>query len=141
MKIVTIGIDDLDEYVHNSFIDDDELVSYYDRNIIVTTTKDCIANILHKIKMYYKDADCFGVEINGIKEGYFVCTDELLISFGMNINYRRREVLEEFWGLIKKVMGNTFQVVLYAHNKRAIGFLQKGGMKVLFENITILTNN
>lgn len=141
MKFININIEDLDEYVYNSFIDDDDLMAYYDKNVEVNTTKDCIDNVLFKIKNYYKDANYFGVEINGTKEGFFVCTEELLISFGININHRSSEELKEFWGFIKNVMGNTFQCLLYSHNQRAIGFLQKGGMKVLFENITILTNN
>lgn len=134
-------MEELAAYIEEAFKEDYELVEYYDKSVNVKNVEDCIENVIEKIKTCYPDADMFGVEEYGCKIGYFVCTTDLLISFGININYRDKETLDCFWKMIKKVVGDTFQCVLYSHNKRGINFLQKGGMIILFDNITILTCN
>ena len=141
MKIYNIDIEELNDYVYNALLDDVELLKFYDKNVQVKTTEDCINNIIEKINLCYSDADIFGVEDGGLKIGYFVCTHDLLISFGLNINYRDKETLTRFWNFIKSIMADNFQCVLYSNNRRGINFLEKGGMKVLFDSVTILTNN
>ena len=141
MLIRAIYKEELPAYVEEAFKEDYDLVDYYDKNVNVKNVDDCIANVIEKINQCYPDADIYGVEEYGCKIGYFVCDNDLLISFGININYRDKDTLEVFWAFIKNTIGQTFQCVLYSHNKRGINFLQKGGMKILFENITILSCN
>lgn len=141
MTVKNINIDELKDYVYNAFIDDEELIEYFDKNANVKTTNEAIESVCEKIKSQYSDSAFFGVEINGIKEGYFVFRENLLISFGMNKKYRNKEVLSEFWEEIKKHLGNSFQAALYSYNTRAISFLEKCGMKILYDNITILSND
>ncbi len=141
MDIKNINIDQFQEYVYNAFFDDEEIIEFYDRSANVKTTQEAIDNVCFKIKTAYPDAEIVGVEIKGCKEGYFVYKDNLLISFGMNLKYRNKETLFEFWEAIKRRMGNNFHSMLYSHNLRAINWLQKSGMKILFDHITILSYN
>lgn len=141
MEVKKIHIDEFSEYVYNAFFDDYDLVEFYDRSVRVKSTNDAIDNVCLKIKESYPDAKIFGVIIDGIKVGYFVTKENLLISFGMNIKYRNKVVLAEFWKQIQTRLGNKFHAMLYSHNSRAIEFLKKSGMKIEFDHITILSYN
>lgn len=141
MEVKLIDMDDFDEYVYNAFIDDTEILEFYDRAANVKTTEEAIESVLEKIKTVYPDAKIFGIEIDGNKEGYFVFKDSLLISFGINIKHRNKETLSIFWNEIKERIGNKFNSMLYSHNTRAINFLIKGGMKIVVDHITVLSYN
>lgn len=141
MTVKKVSLFELNEYIYNTFIDDVEIVKYYDKDVEVKSPLDAIVNVTEKIEMTYPDANFYGVWVNGKKAGYFVCGAGLLISFGMAVEYRSKEVLADFWGHIKSTLGKTFQCCLYSVNKRGISFLEKGGMKILFNEITILTTN
>lgn len=140
MKVISIDIDELRDYVYSAIIDDDEIVEFFDKNVPVKNTLDAIDSICEKIKRCYPYADFFGVELESEKIGFFVYSEELLISFGVCPKYRNKEVLSNFWDCIKKVLPEKFQCVLYSHNKRALDFLKRGGMKVMFDTVTILIN-
>lgn len=141
MKVTRIDMEDLREYVYSALIDDEELVKLFDRRAHISTTLEAVENVIEKIEGVYYDAELFGIDIEGMPEGYFAFKDNLLISFGMNIFYRNKTVLSKFWEAIKDKMGNDFQCVLYSHNERAINFLKRAGMKIAFDNITVLTYN
>lgn len=141
MEVKRINIKDFHEYVYNAFFDDYELVEFYDRSANVKTTNEAIDNVCFKIKESYPDARIYGVVKDGIKVGYFVTKENLLISFGMNIKYRNKIVLAEFWKQIQSRLGNKFHSMLYSHNSRAIEWLKKSGMKIEFDHITILSYN
>jgi hypothetical protein len=141
MDIKSIALEEFEEYVYKAFFNDEEIIEYYDRSAKVKTTQEAIDNVCEKIKMGYPDAQIVGVEIKGCKEGYFVYKDNLLISFGMSLQYRNKETLFEFWEAIKRRLGNNFHSMLYSHNIRAINWLQKSGMKIEFDHITILSYN
>lgn len=141
MEVKNININQFPEYVYNAFFDDFELIEFYDRSANVKTTNDAIENVCEKIKDSYPDANIFGVEIEGLKIGYFVTKDNLLISFGMNIRHRNKMTLAIFWDEIKDKLGNNFHSILYSHNSRAIEWLKRSGMRIEFDHITILSYN
>lgn len=141
MEVKNINIEQFTEYVYNAFIDDTELLEFYDRSAKVSTTEEAIDNVCHKIKTAYPEANIYGVEIDNTKVGYFVKKDELLISFGMSIRHRNNITLKVFGDEIKSKMGNKFNAMLYSHNTRALNFLKKCGMQILFDHITVLTYN
>lgn len=141
MEVKKIHIKDFREYVYNAFIDDIEIIEFYDRSVKVNTTEEAIDNVCLKISEAYPDAKIFGVDIDNIKVGYFVTRGDLLISFGMSIQHRNKITLSVFWDHIKSNMGNKFNAMLYSHNIRAINFLKKGGMKIEVDHITVLSYN
>ncbi|HZI71618.1 MAG TPA: hypothetical protein VFD60_10720 [Nitrososphaeraceae archaeon] len=141
MEIVEINIEELLDYIEAAVEGDEKMLDYYDYSQHLNDISEVAENILNKLLLQYDEAMIYGVESEGEKIGYFVGTEDLLVSFGMNINYRNKEYLTDFWAAIKEKIGDRFNCVLYAHNKRGISFLEKGGMRILFENVTILTNN
>lgn len=138
MKVVKVDIEQLMPYIEVAFEGDEDLIQYFDKEANVKTVEEAIENVKEKIKSRYEDANFMGVEIADEKVGYFVFYKELLISFGLNKEYRRKILLGWFSDLIKENLGQQFNCALYSHNKRAIGFLEKMGMKIQFNNITIL---
>ena len=63
--------------------------------------------------------------------GYISCFEHNLYSFGININYRTKRLLIEFWEEIEDVMGKSFICMLYVKNTRAINWLKTCGMKIV----------
>lgn len=141
MEVKKIDIEQFNDYVYNAFFDDHEIIEFYDRAANVKTTEQAIENVCEKIRDHYPDAKIFGVDIDNTKVGYFVTKDNLLISFGMNIKHRNKITLTVFWNEIKSKLGNNFNSILYSHNIRAINWLQKSGMKIEFDHITVLSYN
>ena len=141
MTTKSINIGELKPYIDIAFSNDDDLLKYYDRAEKIKTLEEACENTFKKISIIYPDAYIIGIEIDGNKKGYFVYGNNLLISFGMNKECRNEKTLIDFWEQIREKVGDNFQCIMNSCNQRAIGFLKKHGMKPLFENVTILTNN
>ncbi len=141
MDAKEINIDQFNDYVYNAIIDDDEILEYYDKSVNVKTPLEAIDNICFKIKDSYPDALIYGIHVEGEKVGYFVYKDNLLVSFGISVRHRNKETLSLFWQEIKNRLGNNFNSLLYSHNIRAIEWLQRNGMKILYDHITVLSYN
>lgn len=139
MTSKSINIEELKEYIDAAFYGDIELLSFYDPSQPVKTIEEACENVYSKIKYNYSDDQFSGIEIGGEKVGYFVYGNSILISFGINRKYREGISLSHFWGKIKEKLGDTFQCVLYSHNKRAIGWLERCGMETKVNNVSILT--
>ena len=87
--------------------------------------------------------ECYAVVLNDEEIGYVCKIPNNLYSFGININYRKKDVLIEFWDKVKELMGEGFICMLYPQNSRAINFLKKQGMvevSGIEENCTVLLN-
>lgn len=138
---VVIHIDQLKEYIDAAFYKDEELLRYYDKGENIVTLSDAMENVYQKVKRNYPEAIIYGLKIKGFPAGYFVYYNTLLVSFGLDIQHRTSEYLAEFWGIIKETLGSSFQSILYSYNDRAIGFLKKSGMDIIFDNVTILQYN
>jgi len=67
--------------------------------------------------------------------GYFVAskTYSFLFSFGINIEYRKPDVLEHWFSYVSCLLGEQFTCALWAKNLRAIEFLKRNGMKLYEE--------
>lgn len=141
MEKISINKEQLMPYIMGAFVGDDEIVSYYDKARMISSIMGACQDIHKKITQEYNDCVLVGIEEDNRKLGYFAYSPDraYLVSFGINKSYRVLESLKEFWGFIKSDIGDTFQCMLFSHNKRAISWLEKCGMDILFENITILT--
>lgn len=138
MKVSTIGIDELEEYIDRSFEDDYDLFEFQDRGFEAETIDGICKSVYDRIRLMPEPKFINGIVDNGEKIGYFVSCPFTLISFGMRKEYRDKEHLTTFFEFIKKQLGGTFQCPLFGHNTRAIKWLEKCGMNILFDNITIL---
>jgi len=63
--------------------------------------------------------------------GYFVIFENTLYSFGINIKYRKKDILLSWWQQLKKTLKKGFNCYLDEQNERAINFLEKNNMKVV----------
>jgi hypothetical protein len=141
MKKAIINIDQLKEYIDAAFYKDDELLRYYDKGECITTLGDACVNVFQKIKVNYPEANLIGITIKGLPVGYFAYCGSLLISFGLDVNSRTKDNLIDFWDNIKSTIGSNFQSILYSYNDRAISFLKRCGMDIIFDSVTILQHN
>lgn len=138
MTVDTIHIDQLLTWLLLTFEGDDELVQYFDPGCPVTGWESCCTAIDQKIRVNYPTATIRCVLDEDYPIGYYVVENDLLISFGLRRAYRKKEWLLIFWDFIKSEFDGPFSCVLYSKNTRAIGWLEKAGMKLLFENVSIL---
>jgi hypothetical protein len=136
---------ELKRYVEIAYKGDEDLLSKY--HVAEYTLDEAVEETL---RMIYSTS--LEVESNGDKMynfyvsfdnkpiGYLSVFKNNLYSFGINIEYRTKEILSDFWNEIKEVLGNNFMSVLYPNNTRAIGYLQKCGM-VSKECVILLYNS
>ncbi len=139
MVVKNIHIEELKEYIDETFYGDDEILNCYDKTVPVTRITDVCESVFTKIESLQQSAEIRGIEIGGMKVGYFVFHPSVLLSFGINSEYREKEYLIDFWETINTELGGTFQVALFSYNRRAINWLQKCGMKILFDNATLMS--
>ncbi len=69
--------------------------------------------------------------------GFTVTMPKLLYSFGININHRDKETLENWFSELKNIMP-TFDCVLHNKNERGIRHLITQGMTIK-EHLTVLS--
>ena len=128
MIIQSITYKQLPEAIKVSFEKDKDIYDLYDPNVKVENIEDIVKDIYKKLgenELYYK-----GVYEKGRLVGYFAynAQRQILISFALNVEYRQRKYLKEFYSLIKREIGK-FDCYLYMRNIRAINWLKKMGMQ------------
>lgn len=135
---------EIPELVKFSYKGDDDLlkkyhISEYDLKQAVTSTVLMIEGMSRVYDLIY-----YKIIFDKKPIGYFIIYENTLYSYAINIQYRKPEILNEWWNQVKKVLGNNFISFLYKNNTRAIKFLEKNGMKILQEdketNSVILVN-
>jgi len=125
-------------FVEAAFLLDTELLNYYDKGEKITSTQQACDNVMLKLNTNYADQNYVGVYDKGVPVGYFAYMLGVLISFGLNKNYRNSIYLKEFWKMIKGAIGTDFTCILYSYNTRGLEWLKKCGMEVQLDNVTVL---
>ncbi len=77
------------------------------------------------------DMTHYKVALGDISIGYISVFENFLYSFGINKEYRKKEILIEWFEKVKEVLGYKFITMIYPNNSRAINFLKKQGMKIV----------
>lgn len=126
------------EYIYIALEDDDEIIDFFDPNIPVSSPREAAERIYQKLLANYPGAEFRPLKYEGQEIGYFAWLPGLLISFGVNIHYRKKKVLTAVWDMITETIGTDFSCILYTRNRRAINWLQRCGMQVFGENLTLL---
>lgn len=127
-----ITYEQIKEAIKTAFEFDNDLVKYYDPNTRVDNIDEIVTDVIRKVGTY-KDRILWKGVFEGDKlVGYFVYSNLLLISFGLNINYRDKK--RKFFVIIRKTIGKRFITHLHSVNKRALKFLVHNGMKIVSEN-------
>lgn len=130
LKINRVSKVKLRGIIELSFEGDTDLIEKYHS---VGISKDAsIDETMKRIDDISKMQKCsfFDVRFCGKSIGYFVIFDKFLFSFCINIRYRKKDILLEWWGEVKKQLGEEFGTMLFNKNEPAIEFLKRQGMKV-----------
>jgi len=121
------------EAIQSAFSGDEDLINCFH---IVSTgeLRDCVEDTYYRIVQASEEylLDWFEIRKNGKVIGFTILSRpySFLYSFGLNKEYRKREISEYWWQFVRGVLGNKFSCVLWAKNSRAINFLVKNGMKI-----------
>jgi hypothetical protein len=147
IELKQISLDELEDAISISYLGDEDLFDKYHVDPFFTF-EDCVESTFEMVKENSKYKECYYYKVlfEDTEIGYVVTYKECLFSFGINIEYRRKSILIEWWSKVKEVLDETFLCMLYDNNTRAIDFLKKNGMieidnKILEDNIVILINN
>ena len=126
-----IQFDDLKTLIELGFGDDPDLMEKYqqlptDFEVTVQRNLDNIREMGdHLPLIYYKVL--WGDEVIGFTVLEF--SNSILYSFGINIKFRKKEIVTAWIEGVSKLFGGSFQCVLWDKNERAINFLIRNGMK------------
>jgi hypothetical protein len=133
-----IQLKELPELVKFSYEDDNDLFEKYhvakmDLHRCVMSTLVMIGETARNYQLqYYKVMD------NKKAIGYFIIFNECLYSFAINIHYRTKKVLTNWWKHVLRVLGTHFMCSLNANNSRALKFLERQGMKVISQDESLI---
>lgn len=117
-----------------SYYGDNDLLEKY--HIKKFTVNEAFRSTFEMIEITEKQMvlNYFEVLVNNKEVGYVITSSNHLYSFGVNIKYRTKEILTEWWDKVTKILGENFTCLLFANNTRAINYLQKRGMKIEWQN-------
>lgn len=135
---------ELKKYVEVAYLEDLDLMKKYHVNENYNL-EEAVTETLRMIEVTSESVDMkyFGVTLGEENIGYLCIFKNNLYSFGININYRIKEILIAFWENIITVLNDGFITMLYPNNLRAINWLQKCGMVIVEgveENCVVLLN-
>ena len=128
-----IPFKDLLKYVAIAFDGDNELVEKYhfaDKNL-----HDTIVNNVDNIKQMKAQYPLkfYSVNVFNNPIGFTVGNENLLYSFGINKEFRTKEIVLGWWEEVRR-MTDDFVCCLYPENTRAINFFIRNGMEIFEQN-------
>lgn len=119
------------EAIAVGFEGDDDIYDLYCPGISVNAVSDIVNDIFDRIKSDVREIIIKGVFDKNKLIGYYAYSQRTLVSFALNIQYRKRKHLQEFWETIRKDLRGGFQAFMWTRNQRGIKWLQKNDMKIV----------
>ena len=122
-----------------AFLGDTDLIEKY--HAVNDNMQDSVLHTIERIdicSMAY-ELTFYKVEVDGESAGFFVTGDNFLYSFGLNLRFRKKEVLQQWWAMICRELKPNFICMMNKKNTRGIDFLKKQGMFVISNGNEILT--
>ncbi len=131
VRLVKISKPELLPNVAIAYEDDTELFDKY--HIAKMGFMDCVVATMGMIMdaSVEKDLRYYKVLYKNESVGYVVEFDNFLYSYGINIKFRKKDILIDWWQQVKNIMGGNFMTMLYENNSRAVQFLEKNGMETM----------
>lgn len=121
--------------IRKAFEGDDDILKYADPSETYDDIEALCKRIEEKLVEHSKTYPCKFITVERDNEvvGYFFyrVSPVTLISFGINKNYRKDN---NFFAEIKRELGRDFDCYVFSRNERALKWLYKNGMKVLFQS-------
>jgi hypothetical protein len=134
-------------YVREAFCEDEALINKY--HVVNGSLDDCVDDTVRRIyEIYEKEPLKFmGVYENMQPIGFSVIGKNFLLSFGINIHYRTKENVLDWWTKICQMLNNEFATWIFKKNTRTVEFLKRNGMMIVeatsdkeFYNLVYITN-
>lgn len=142
VKFHEIPLYRLRPYIKMAFEGDADLIDRY--HLVNGDLMQCVYSTYDKIMELGRiggELSCYALfqeEFGPI--GYMVTTPEnMLYSFGINIEYRTAAIVMDWWQQVKKMLNNEFAVPLWKKNERAINFFLRNGMEIGYEGADHIT--
>lgn len=117
-----------------AFDADPKIYSLYCPHVKVETVDDIVNDISGRIGKDISTATIKGVYEKNELIGYYVYHGKTLVSFALNVKYRNRKYLKEFWSEIRSDLKGSFQCFLWSVNVRGWKWLEKMGMKIIAQD-------
>jgi hypothetical protein len=124
--------------VEFSYQGDEELFDKY--HVAKMRFEDCVKctiDMIEKVALQ-KDLVCYKIMFNKKAIGYMITFADFLYSYAINVKFRKKNILTDWWAKVKKIMGKQFATGLYENNTRAVEFLKKQGMQFVGKSNNIL---
>lgn len=127
-----IEFKDLKPIVELGFGDDPDLIEKYQQlptefEVTVQRNMDNIKEMAEHLPLIYYKVFWMD-EVIGFTVMEF--SNSILYSFGINIRFRKREIVTAWINKVGELFKGSFQCVLWDKNERAINFLTRNGMKI-----------
>lgn len=122
-----------------AFLGDSELLEKY--HAVNDNMQDSIEHTIERIdvcSMAY-ELKFYKVEVDGESAGFFVIGDNFLYSFGLNLRFRKKEILLQWWAMVCRELKPNFICMMNKKNTRGINFLKRQGMIIISNGNEILT--
>jgi len=120
-----------------AFKDDEDISRYCDPKDKDLSTKELVQSIYEKLLEYDKTGECefYDLMVDDILVGYGANYKNILVSFGVNKMFRKKEKLEKVFEIIKSKFNGNFESYMWERNERAVNWLIKCGMNKIESNI------
>lgn len=130
VNIIKISKFDLSKVIKIAYEGDEDLLEKYhvDKFDLMGAVAKELSIIFNTVEWEDTEMDYYKIMYNDVEIGYMCTYPNNLYSFGINKEYRTKEILTDWWNKVKGIMGEKFITMLYPNNKRAINFLKKQGM-------------
>jgi hypothetical protein len=132
LQIFEIELYQIKRYVTIAFCGDHDLVHKY--HIVNGRLTDCVESTVKQITITSKDyvLRYYALFYNSLPIGFTVISvvSKLLYSFGINIMYRKKEIIKEWFDFLKSMLSNGITCILHNKNTRTIDFLVRNGLKI-----------
>lgn len=129
----------VNKLIELAFLGDSDLIEHY--HAANDNMQDSILHTIERIdvtSMAYQ-LSFYKVTVDKVNAGFFVTGDNFLYSFGLNMKFRKKEILMKWWEMVCGELKPNFICMMNKKNTRGINFLKKQGMIVISNGNEILT--
>ena len=130
-----VNILKIEDYIKCAWEGDSELDKFYDRSLQRRTLEGMVKDTSRKIRDMMEldeQLSLLGIEFESKSIGFIVLSEKLsmLYSFGINVEYRKKDILSSIFNYIKAKLKYEFYSVMYEYNTRAIKWLCSCGLEI-----------
>lgn len=139
VEISTIPPYILPLFIERAYSGDKELLETY--HIVNGSLEFCVKEQVKIIRTQsrFDNLVFYGLKIADDIIGYMVIGENYLFSYCINIAYRTKVVLMDWWAQVIDLFKGHFGTFLYKKNDRALRFMIRNGMEVIDEKPNYVT--